>query len=371
MNSTGYNQFSRAANKLGICILAALLILAAAGCSRNASETGQDAQNHTRIITDCLGRQVEVPVNPERIACTCPEAGYAMALYGKGDKIVATTDGMQREVLLLEMYPHLKGLPVPKKGGTINIEELIRIKADLVFVKPDTVTNEAEMNKLQLAKIPVVAVQFVSMEEQIFTMQMLATILGAEEEGRQYQQFYRDQISMVQSRVASLPEGKRVRVYHSTQEATRTDTVNTLGADWTQAAGVINVSVGQDLKFTDGDHYASLEQILLWDPDYILANNPDVVGYITSNEQWRSLKAVKNRRVLPLPVGLSRWGHENSLETPLATIWTAQNVYPELFADVNMEAIVHDFYKEFFDWELDHDTIARILTSQGMRTFKS
>jgi len=371
MNNTGYERFPGAVNLLGILLLVALLIFIATGCSINAGKTSQDVQKTTRTITDCLGRQVEVPVNPERIACTCPEAGYAMALYGKGDKIVATTDGMQREVLLLEMYPHLKGLPVPKKGGTINIEELIRIKADLIFVKPDTVTNEAEMNKLRLAKIPVVAIQFVSMEEQMFTMQMLASILGAEEEGRKYQQFYRDQISMVQSRVAALPEDKRVRVYHSTQEATRTDTVNTLGADWTKAAGVINVSVGQDLKFTDGDHFASLEQILLWDPDYILANNPDVVGYITSNEQWRSLQAVKNRRVLPLPVGLTRWGHENSLETPLATIWTAKNVYPDLFADINMEAIVHDFYKEFFNWELDQETITRILTSQGMRTFKS
>jgi len=262
-------------------------------------------------------------------------------------------------------------LPVPKKGGTINIEELIRIEADLIFVKPDTVNNEAEMDKLRLAKIPVVAIQFISMEEQKYTMQMMATILGTEEEGQKYQQFYQQNISLVQARVASIPDEQRARVYHSTQEATRTDTANTLGGDWTQAAGVINVSVGQDLKFTDGDHYASLEQILLWDPDYILANNPDVVGYIMGNEQWRTLQAVKNQRVLPLPVGITRWGHENSLETPLVTIWTAKTIYPDLFADVDMQAIVHDFYAEFFDWELDQATIERMLKSQGMREFKS
>jgi iron complex transport system substrate-binding protein len=371
MTIISYNWRSRDWNRMGLVILIIILTLLVAGCNKDTSNQVSNTDKPTRTITDCLGRQVEVPVNPERIACTCPEAGYALAMYGQGDKIVATTDGMQREVLLLEMYPHLKGLPIPKKGGTINIEELIRIKADLIFVKPDTVNNEAEINKLSLAKIPVVAIQFVSMEEQQYTMQMLATILGTEEEGQKYQQFYQQNVSLVQARVASIPDEQRVRVYHSTQEATRTDTANTLGGDWTQAAGVINVSVGQDLKFTDGDHYASLEQILLWDPDYILANNPDVVGYILGNEQWRALQAVKNQRVLPLPVGITRWGHENSLETPLATIWTAKTAYPDLFTDMDMEAIVHDFYAEFFDWELDRATIERILKSQGMREFKN
>lgn len=341
------------------------------GCSQDNASVDTGNNQATRVIIDCIGRQVEVPTDPQRIACTCPEAGYALALYGKGDKIAATTDGMQRDVLLTEMYPHLKGLPIPKKGGSINIEELIRIEADLIFVKEETLNNEAEMDKLRLAKIPVVAVKYASMEEQLYAMQMMGIIVGAEEEGLKYQQFYQQYITMVQDRVASIPEEQRVTVYHSSQEATRTDSANTLAADWTRAAGVKNVSVGQDLKFSDGDHYASLEQILLWNPDYILVNNPDVVGYIMGHEQWRPLQAVKNMRVLPLPVGISRWGHPNSVETPLVAIWTAKTAYPELFTDVNMNEIVHEFYREFFDWNLEPATIERILKSQGMREAKS
>lgn len=310
-------------------------------------------------------------MDPQRIAVTCPEAGYALVLYGKGDRIISTTDGMQRDVILTEMYPHIKGLPVPKKGGAINIEELIRIKADLIFVKDETINNEAEMDKLRLAQIPVVGIQFVSIAEQQVAMQMVANIVGAEEEGQRYQQFYQQTMAMVQTRVGAIPEEKKVTVYHSTQEATRTDSANSLAADWTRAAGIRNVSVGQDLKFSDGEHYANLEQILLWDPDYILVNNPDVVGYIVGHEQWKPLQAVKNKRVLPLPVGISRWGHPNSLETPLVTVWTAKTVYPELFADVDIYPIIHDFYAQFFDWDLDQPTMERMLRSQGMREAKS
>lgn len=358
-------------NLLGVVLLIITLAFSLCGCGQKQTTLDNGNIKDTRVITDSAGREVEIPVDPQRIACTCPEAGYALALYGKGDKIIATTDGMQRDLLLLEMYPHLKGLSMPKRGGNINIEELLRIKADLVFVKEDTLNNEAAMEKLRLAKIPVVVMQFDNMEEQQFIMQMMATIIGTEEEGQKYQQFYQQQVSMVKERVSKIPDEKRARIYHSTQEATRTDTDNTLAADWTKAAGVINVSVGQDLKFTDGDYYAGLEQILLWDPDYILANNPDVVGYIMSNEQWRPLQSVKNKRVLPLPIGLTRWGHENSLETPLAIIWTAKTVYPDLFTDVDMTAIIHNFYEEFFDLQLDQATIQRILKSQGMREAKS
>jgi len=356
------------------CLL--LLLMAAlflTGCSTDQADKGKAApdQAATRTIVDCVGREVEIPANPERIACLCPESGYALALYGQGDKIVATTGGMQRDRLLVEMYPHLKGLPVPKSSEVINAEELLRTGADLVFVKGDTTSNKAEMDKLEKIKIPVVAMQYNSMEEQQFAMQMVAEIVGCEAEGQKYQEFYRDTVRKVQERTAGLPDDKRIRIYHSVSEATRTDTADSLAGDWTQAAGVINVSAEAELKLTDGNSYASLEQILLWDPDYILVNDPNVVGYIMGHEHWRPLKAVKNDQVLPLPIGISRWGHTSSLETPLAVLWTAKLAYSEQFEDCDMEATVRDFYKEFFDWELDDETIAKIISGQGMRDDKS
>jgi len=363
--------------KISIGYAGLLLLLLAAmaltGCSRDQADQGkaapQEQKNH--IIVDSVGREVEVPVDPERIACLCPESGYALALYGQGDKIVATTGGMQRDRLLVEMYPHLKGLPVPKSSEVINAEELLRTGADLVFVKGDTTSNKAEMDKLEKVKIPVVAMKYNSMEEQQFAMEMVARIVGCEEEGQKYQAFYQDTIKEVQERTAVIPDDQRVRIYHSVSEATRTDTADSLAGDWTKAAGVINVSTEAELKFTDGNHYASLEQILLWDPDYILANDPNVVGYIMGHEHWRPLQAVKNERVLALPIGISRWGHTSSLETPLAVLWTAKLAYPEQFEDWDMGATVRIFYKEFFDWDLSDEDIDKILSGQGMRDAKS
>lgn len=347
------------------------LMTSVVGCGNYAAVNSTPASGEIQTITDCFGRTVQVPVNPQRIACLCPEAGHALAMYDKGDAIVAIVNGMRRDKLLVEMYPHITKVPVPKSSGVINIEDLVAANPDLVLVKADVINHDGEMEKLAKAGIPVVGIQFSNMQEQLEAMRVIAQAVGTEVTWQKYREFYESTVALVQDRVAGIPDGERIRIYHSVNEATRTDPKDSLPADWTRAAGVVNVSINEDLKYEDGDYYASLEQILLWDPDYILVNDPNVVGYIMENEQWAPLQAVKNGNVLPMPNGLSRWGHFSSLETPLAVLWTAKTVYPERFEDIDMKTITRDFYKQFFNWDLDDATIDNILSSRDMRGAKN
>lgn len=354
-----------------LLVISLILSFFLAGCGTSRPQVDRNEPVNTITVTDCAGRRVTVPADPQRIACLCPETGHAMAMYGQGDKIVAAVGGMQRDLLLVEMYPHIKDVPVPKTGGVINIEELAACKPDLAFIKADITANASEMEKLNKVGIPVIGIEFNSMQEQQEAMQLIARVVGAEAEGQKYTKFYQQTVSMVGGRIDKIAPEDRARIYHSVNEATRTDIKGSLPDDWTRTAGVINVSVDEPLKFADGNYYASLEQILLWDTDYILVNDPNVVGYIMQHEQWRSLKAVKNRRVLAMPNGISRWGHFSSLETPLAVLWTAKTVYPGKFQDIDMKTVTRDFYRQFFDWELDDTEIDKILSGQGMRGTKS
>ncbi len=346
----------------------------AVGCS-NWHKTDQPANiskpGETITVTDCIGRNVTIPAHPQRIACLCPESGHALALFGQGDKIVAAVGGMQRDLMLVEMYPHIKDVPVPKSSGAINIEELARCNPDIVFVKGDTAHNQAEVEKINKSGIPFLVIEFNNMKEQQTAMAMIAEVLGTVDQAQQYNQYYQQCIKRVADKVAAIPKKDRIRVYHSVNEATRTDTRGTLPADWLQVTGAKNVSVDQELKLFDGKYYASLEQILLWDPEYILVNDPNVVGYITNHEHWRSLQAVKNNRVLALPNGISRWGHFSSLETPLAIMWTAKTLYPDKFTDIDMVAETKYFYKEFFRMNLTDETVQKILSGEGMRVSKN
>jgi iron complex transport system substrate-binding protein len=126
--------------------------------------------------------------------------------------------------------------------------------------------------------------------------------------------------------------------------------------------------VNENLRVVEGNKYiASLEQILLWNPQVILVNEAGVDDYIRKNPQWANIDAVKNGKAFQMPNGISRWGHPGSLETPLAILWTAKTLYPERFPDLDMEKEVREFYTEFFGTPLTEDAVKQVLNGKGMR----
>ena len=167
-----------------------------------------------------------------------------------------------------------------------------------------------------------------------------------------------------------MPESQKIRVYHSVNEATRTDTKDSLPADWMEAAGVKNVSLDKQLNIVESNAYASLEQIYLWDPQVIIANEPGVSKYILTDSKWKGLQAVLNKKVYQMPLGLSRWGHPGSIETPLAMLWLDKTLYPQLFKDVDLVKETKYFYKTFFDYDLTDQQVSAILSGTEMRLSK-
>ena len=342
-----------------------IMIVLMSGCDQ--AEITEKDSSATVSITDCAGRQVEIPAKVERVACLCPDAAYTLAMFGQGDKMVAVVDGIKRDIILNDMYPTIKDLPVPKSSGVINIEELIGTRPDVVFVKRDISGSEAETEKLEKVKIPFLVVDYNSIEEQLYAAEMIGQVIGENEKAQQYKEYYQACIKRVQDQIQDIDPQQRVRVYHSINEATRTDVAGSLSGDWLEAAGAYNVSAQEKLKLLEGKYYAGLEQILLWDPEVILVNETGVDEYILTNTQWASLQAVKNNKIYKLPSGISRWGHPSSPETPLAILWTAKTLYPDRFNDLDMAEECRNFYKEFFGLELSDEVIQSVLYGDGMR----
>jgi iron complex transport system substrate-binding protein len=324
-------------------------------------------KNEKIIVTDCIGRKVAVPANVKRIGCLYAFAGHVVTMLGRCQDIVAISNGLQRDKLLLRMCPDIDNACIPKTGGGINIEELLKARVDVVFVPLDTGTDMAERRKLEKFHIPYLVIDYHSMEEQQNAISMVARAIGASDRAKKYNRYFKQCIKRVQIVTGKIPDNQRVRVYHSLLEPNRTDTKKSLTTDWLSIEGVINVAYKQDLKLFDGKTYASMEQILLWNPAVIIANEPSAFTEITQNRQWASIKAVKEGRVYQMPIGISRWGHFGSLETPLAILWTAKTIYPERFSDIDMTAETKAFYKEFFNYELSDELLSHILSGQGMR----
>jgi len=280
---------------------------------------------------------------------------------------VAVPDGLKRDVMLTEIIPQVMEAAVPRKSGKINIEELLRQNPDVVIIRGDTARDEKEVEQLEKTGLNYIVVEYSNVEEQQQAVSIIGEAIGRREQALAFNAYYNSVIERVSDVVDSIPEDRRARMYHSENQALRTIHKSALPADWSRAAGVVNVSVGDELNLVNNDYYASLEQVLLWNPEVIIANENSAMKYILGNPQWSGIEAVQKGRVYQLPQGISRWGHPGSVETPLAILWTAKTVYPELFGHIDMEEEVEYFYKEFFGYQLSSEMIQQVLSGEGLR----
>jgi len=216
-----------------------------------------------QIIVDCFGREVKIPQKVDKIGCLFAFTGHTVAMLDRGNDIVAIVDGLKRDVLFTDIFPNIKNALVPSKSSNLNIEELARANCDLLFIQGENAMNEGYIAQIEKFNIPYLVVDFRSIKEQMYAIEMIGKAIGQYNEAKQYNDYYQHCIQRVQEKTSKIPLSERVTMFHSVNEATRTDARNTLSAEWIEIAGANNVSLHTDLKFLENKYFASLEQILL------------------------------------------------------------------------------------------------------------
>lgn len=161
--------------------------------------------------------------------------------------------------------------------------------------------------------------------------------------------------------------GQTKTLYHAVNELLRSDIRQTVPAQAIQILQIEQQGVSIREGTNEAKHYIRLEDLLSYDPDYIIINGEDVTDYIQSNSRLHVLAAYKENNIHNLPAGISRWGQPNSIETALFIKWLAKIVYPEYFADLDLHEEVKRFYRTYFDAELSDDRIDEILSGRNLR----
>jgi iron complex transport system substrate-binding protein len=357
------NILLRSAYHLSLLII---LILTAITADANGENSIGGKEGYI-TITDCTGRNVLVPEKVDRIACLYLVAGHVVTMLGRGDDIVAVSNGLKRASLLLDICPSIKNAMVPKSQGAINMEELLKAAPDVLFIASDMSGNRGELEKLDRFGIPTIIIDYSDMQSQQKAISIIGEAIGRKERAEEYNRFYKKTVDRVKAITDKLPEDKRLRVYYSENEATRTTLDNDLSTDWLEITGVKNVAVKQSGNILEGKNFISVERILLWNPEIILANEPEAIKLMQEDRKWAAIDAVKNKRIYQMPIAISRWGHPGSIETPLAILWTAKKMYPSLFNDINMEKETKNYYKTFFNYDLPDSKVNAILEGDLIR----
>lgn len=346
-------------------ILALLLLLSLlGGCAKN-----QPAAQDGITVVDCVGRTVTVPADPQSICDLCPFSGPMLVMFGCGERVTTSCNNAVRSRLLSEICPSMENAVVVKNSGAINAEEILAKNTDLILTNKGVYDAAAEREKLDAMGIPYVVIDFETIDEQFAAVRVLGETLQQSEKAEQYISWFRSVLDRADAAAAGAPAP--ARLYHSVNEAVRTDYKGSYCAEWIAHTGAVNVALESGtLNMEGGKAYTTLEQIYAWDPEIIICNEAQVDDYILSDEKWVGLSAVQSGRVYQIPIGITRWGHPTSFETPLALLWLMRLLYPDTF-DVDLDAEIRAFYQTFFDYTLSDDWLAAIKDGSEMRTPKT
>lgn len=311
-----------------------MFMLFFAGC--NAVGQGEK----TVTITDMKGRRVAVPQNITRIA---GGAGIVYALHQQTKLVERGIYGKDAEALA-RIDPAFAARPIILEVNKINIEQLASLRPQVYF--PYASFNKSEIGAMESAGLTVVALTGETFAESFRAVELVGKVLGCPDRARAYVADCRRLLDLVQARTRDIPAGKRLKVmFAGPKSVYMVATGEMLQTEWLRLAGAENVASGLKGFWCD----VSPEQVALWNPDVIfLGSSKDTydVDKVLKSSQFRTVKAVTNRRVYAFPSNIGWWDWP-APHCVLGVLWAAKTLYPERFRDVDMVKTADEFYAKY------------------------
>lgn len=304
----------------------------------------------SRTVVDAIGRKVVLPDVIRGVVITCyGGVTHEVSVMGAAGRILAQPS-MRRFPNLLKMYPRFAAAEDAGSFENVSIERIMTLKPDLVIVG---ITSPRANRKIESLGIPVVtaAIGRADIDALLNEFRMMGKVFGTEKRAAELVSFWKERLSFIRKRVSGIPVSKRKRVFYMGSESSlSTDGRLWWGQHFISAAGGVNVAadIGPARQVT-------VEQLLVWNPDVIVMHTD--TGLLSAarpakdNPRMRNVKAVKDNRVYPCPVG-AFWWDRPSPEAILGIMWLARTLYPERMKGLDMKKETVSFYKRFYDYDL-------------------
>ncbi len=303
------------------------------------------APGESITVVDSLGNKVQIPKDVSSVASMRSGITEIICALGECDKIVAVDemvkDGTSYGAFITSVHPELMELAAPYAGRDLSVEEILRIGPDLVLHGGYGRIKQAEALMKQAPGLPVVIAHFETIEHYMDDIRIVGQCVDAEDRAEDLIAYLQGQLDEIAARVGDIPEDEKVHVFYAGHEIDHGYTPDTFEHAQIVLAGGVNVA--QELSGWLPD--VSPEQLLVWDPEVIVTlNGADVEG-ILNDSQVASVSAIKNKRVYALPE--AGWDF-SSPRALFAIYWLATKLYPEQFADVDIEVVADEFYQSVF-----------------------
>ena len=339
--------------------------------AETASETPTAETGDGKIvITDQRGKTIEFDEPPQRLATTIMPFPYLFyAVMGDNDHMVGCNPSSMaayEDSALRHMYPAMAEADTSwvDTSFVVNVEELLKLQPDVVF-QWDYMTEDIE--KMEAVGLKVIALHLdssseVALQDLETWIRIIAALYQKEERAEEILDYFYQCVDEVTQNLADAgvtPEDYPTAIQLS-------DNMKVGGAGfsnyWFEQSGAVNPAA----ELTGDALNVDMEQMLLWNPEYIYIGNftelqpSDLLENKLEGQDWSLIRAVQDGHVYKIPIGGYRWDPPG-IETPRMIKWRAKIQYPDVFADMDMKEEVSEFYQEVYNFTLTDEMLAEIL----------
>ena len=316
--------------------LALLLSLTAVASAENVENT-----QYPVTLTDQAGREVTIQEEPQRIVSGYYISTSALIALGLQDKLVGIEAKAAKRPIYQRSAPQLIDLPNVGTAKEFDLEGCAALEPELVIL-PLKLKDAAKT--LEDLGFPVL---LVNPEDQAQLEEMISLIAAA---------------TNSQSSAQALLDftAAQEALLEKTLEGTRTPSVYLAGnsallstaGDAMYQSDMIRLAGGVNAAAELTDTYwveISYEQLLAWDPDYILLASD--AGYtvedVLADPNLADCAAVKNGNVFKMPGKAEAW------DSPvpsgiLGAVWLANLLHPEAFTEEDCAEVIDEYYETFY-----------------------
>ncbi len=332
-----------------ILIAAILMLLGLSACTQDASETNAES----KIVTDAYGREVEVPSDVQSIATVGSGARFVVYAGGQ-DKLIAVTD-METEPSTTRPYSVaysdlFADLPSTSNGNhaldtNVNSELLLELDPDVIISS----RSSEECDELQAAiGIPVIGIYYDTsiFDENVYnSLTAVGQAIGTEEHVQEVIAKMQEWEADLKTRTENISDEDKPTCYFGAINYRGAKSFSGTYANY-EPAEVVNAINVADETGQSGSIDIDLEQLGVWDPDYIFLNTANLslmaADYQSSQGFFDSLSAFKNGNLYSQPAVIF---NGTNVEMGICNAYfIGSTIYPDAFADLDIQQVYSDIF---------------------------
>lgn len=353
-----------------ILVLLMILLICAIGVTAFMSPSSTSKGNTT--ITDMANRTITVPSSINTVVATSPPMTTIIYMLAPeklgGLNFQWTNEELEYVPSQYKDLPNIGGWYGSNDG---NYEQFIASDPDVVVESLDegssdnsTITDRQE----KFGAIPVVGVNDTTDVTKIdSSIKFIGKLIGAEDKANSLCAFNDKYINKVKEVNSTISDNQRKTVYYAEgEDGLSTDPNGTSHSQLISLCGGNNIAdVGT--QEGEGQISVSIEQVVGWNPDVIIANDPDFYNKVYLDPTWSNINAVKNHQVYLSPQSPFKWfDRPPGANIIIGVPWTAKVLYPDQYSDIHLKDVTKEFYSDYYHIDLNDQQVTDLLKSSGL-----